>query len=122
MKISLESIRDALSVTGVVGGWVFGSARHGDVRVGGDVDVGVLFVGKPGLDALVECRARLQKALGFDDIDLVPLNDGSPILRFEALCGTRIYCADEDRCAEFASLTAREYEDEMAMSHRWAAA
>ena len=122
MKINLESIRDTLRVPGIVGGWVFGSARLGDVRVGGDVDVGVLFAGKPGLDALVECRARLQKALGFDDIDLVPLNDGSPILRFEALCGTRIYCADEDRCAEFASLTAREYEDEMAMSHRWAAA
>ena len=122
MKVNFESIRDALRAPGIVGGWLFGSARHGDVRVGGDVDIGVLFDVKPGLDALAECRARLQKALGFDDIDLVPLNDASPILRFEALCGTRIYCADEDRCAEFASLTAREYEDEMAMSHRWTAA
>ncbi len=122
MKISLESIGDAVRVPGIVGGWLFGSARQGDIRVGGDVDIGVLFAVKPGLDALAECRARLQMALGFDDIDLVSLNDASPILRFEALCGTRIHCADEDRCAEFASLTAREYEDEMAMSHRWAAA
>jgi hypothetical protein len=52
----------------------------------------------------------------------VVLNDASPILRFEALCGRRICCADENRCAEFASLTAREYEDEMALCRHWAAA
>jgi predicted nucleotidyltransferase len=115
-------MRSALRLTGIVGGWLFGSAQHGEVPAGGDVDIGVLFAGKPGLDALSACRARLQEAVGFDSIDLVALNDASCILRFEALCGTRIYCADEDRCAEFASLTAREYEDEMAMSRRWAAA
>jgi hypothetical protein len=57
-----------------------------------------------------------------DDIDLVPLNGASPVLGFEALCGRRVYCADENLCAEFASLTAREYEDEMAMCERWVAA
>jgi hypothetical protein len=84
------------------------------VRDGGDVDIGVLFAGKASLDALAECRLRLQKALQFDDIDLVSLNGASPMLRFEALCGRRVYCSDPNRCAEFASLTAREYEDEMA--------
>lgn len=113
-------MRDALRDPGIVGGWLFGSARDGEVRAGGDVDIGVLFAGKPGLDALAECRARLQKALQFEDVDLVSLNGASPILRFEALCGQRVYCADENRCAEFASLTAREYEDEASMCDRWA--
>jgi hypothetical protein len=42
--------------------------------------------------------------------------------RDEVLCGTPVYCADENRCAGFASLTAREYVDEMAMCGRWAKA
>ena len=49
----------------------------------------------------------------------VVLNDASPILRFEALCGKRLLCRDPDRCAVFASLTARECEDEMALCGRW---
>lgn len=122
MHLSIEDIRDGFPGLGIVGAWLFGSAKDGEVRDGGDVDVGVLFDEKPGLDVLALCRARLQKAVQFDDVDLVPLNGASPILRFEALCGKRVYCADENRCAEFASLTAREYEDEMAMCGRWTAA
>lgn len=122
MRIALENVADALRVPGIVGGWLFGSAAEGNVRAGSDVDIGVLFEAKPDLDALSACRMRLQRALEFDGIDLIPLNDASPLLRFEALCGKRVYCADEDRCAGFASLTAREYEDGMAMIRRWTAA
>lgn len=122
MKIAIEAITDALRMPGVVGGWLFGSASRGEVRVGGDVDIGVLFETNPDLDMLAGCRMRLQRALRFDEIDLTSLNEASPLLRFEALCGTRVYCADDDRCAEFASLTAREYEDAMAMIRRWTAA
>ncbi|MDI6774734.1 MAG: nucleotidyltransferase domain-containing protein [Verrucomicrobiota bacterium] len=117
-KIPIENIAGAFWGLGVLGAWVFGSAKDGHVPDSGDVDIGVLFEKKPGLDALALCRARLQKALQFEDVDLVALNEGSPILRFEALCGRRVFCSDEDRCAEFASLTAREYEDEMAMCSR----
>jgi predicted nucleotidyltransferase len=122
VKISPEDICEAVRFPKVAGAWLFGSARDGEVREGSDVDVAVLFAQKPDLDDLAECRARLQKALCFDDIDVVPLNGASPMLGFEALCGRRVYCADEDLCAEFASLTAREYEDEMAMCERWVAA
>lgn len=118
MNLPIENIPKGFHGLGIVGAWLFGSAKDGEVRYGRDVDIGVLFDKKPGLDALALCRARLQKALQSDDIDLVVLNGASPILRFEALCGKRVYCADEDRCAEFASLTAREYEDEMAMCSR----
>jgi len=120
MKIQLESLVAGLRDPRIVGAWLFGSARAGEMRPGSDLDIGILFDGKPGLDALAECRAHLQKATGVEEVDVVPLNAALPLVRFEALCGCRLLCRDEDRCAEFASLTAREYEDEMAMCRRWA--
>jgi predicted nucleotidyltransferase len=119
VKILIECIRESFHGLGLTGAWLFGSAQNGEVREGGDVDIGALFNEKPDLEVLALLRTRLQKALEFEDVDLVVLNDASPVLRFEALCGMRIYCQDEERCAEFASLTAREYEDEMAMCERW---
>jgi predicted nucleotidyltransferase len=98
---------------GLIGAWVFGSARDLHPRQGSDLDLGLLFADPPSLEELLAHRARLQLALGFEEIDLVPLNDGSPVLRFEALCGRRMLCRDEVVIAEFASLAAREYEDEM---------
>ncbi|MDW7711666.1 MAG: nucleotidyltransferase domain-containing protein [Deferrisomatales bacterium] len=98
----------------VVAAWAFGSAQGGDVRRGGDVDVGVLLAGEASLDELAELRADLQQALRQDDVDLVILNRASSILRFEALSARRIFCRDEAATAAFASLTAREYEDDVA--------
>ena len=46
-------------------------------------------------------------------IDLVPLNDASSILQFEALQGRLLWSADDERRAEFSSLAARQYEDDM---------
>lgn len=42
------------------------------------------------------------------------LNEANPILRFEAVSGKRLFCRDLSALAEFVSLAAREYEDEMA--------
>jgi len=99
----------------VIAGWVFGSAQNGTVRPGGDVDVGVLFDREPDLDEMADLRADLQEALHFDRIDLVVLNKAQVILRFEAISGQRVYCRDAERMADFVSLTAREYEDAMAL-------
>jgi hypothetical protein len=68
----------------------------------------------PTLDELAVLRSALQDALAFDEIDLVVLNEASPILRFEAISGRPVYTSDLEARATFASLTAREYEDEMA--------
>ena len=102
-------------VASPIAAWAFGSGQDGHMRDGADVDIGLLVDAKPDLDELADIRADLQKALDIDDIDLTVLNDASPILRFEAISGRPIFCRDADRRAEFASLTAREYEDEMAM-------
>jgi uncharacterized protein len=104
--------------TGVIAAWVYGSAQEGNVRPGSDIDVGVLFDGRPSLDELVDLRAALQEALQYEEIDLVVLNEASPILRFAAVSGRPVYVADRERRAGFVSLTAREYEDEMAQWRR----
>jgi predicted nucleotidyltransferase len=102
----------------VIAAWFFGSAQHGQPGPGSDLDIGVLFATKPTLVELADLRADLQQELQIDEIDLVPLNGASPILRFEAISGRPIYCRDRGRRAEFASLTAREYEDAMALLKR----
>ena len=101
-------------INNVVAAWVFGAAKDGYVKSGSDLDIGVLFSALPSLDERVILREYLQKSLQFDDIDLVILNEASPITRFEAICGRLVFVRDQNRWAEFFSLTAREYEDEMA--------
>lgn len=114
-EVNWELLSATLSDTpGLLAVWVFGSAQGGIIRSGGDLDVGLLFEHKPDLDTLVELRARLQLALQFDEIDLVVLNDAAPILRFEAVSGRLVYCKDDGERVAFVSLTAREYESEMA--------
>ena len=103
----------------IVAVWVFGSAKEGVVREGGDLDLGVLFHTKPSFDELLELRAELQEELHIEEIDVIPLNEASPILCFEAVCGRCLYSADDSLKASFVSLTAREYEDEMAMLEKY---
>jgi predicted nucleotidyltransferase len=102
----------------VIAAWAFGSASDGQVAPGSDVDVGVWFETRPSFEQQLALLARLQEALGIDEIDLVVLNDANPILRFEALSGRALFCRDPSRRAGFASLTAREYEDAMALWER----
>jgi hypothetical protein len=103
----------------VVAAWVFGSAQSGEIKEGSDLDIGVLFDSKPSFDEQLDLLGKLQRALQIEQIDLVTLNEANPILRFEAISGRAVFCRDPGRRAEFASLTAREYEDEMAMVERW---
>jgi predicted nucleotidyltransferase len=94
--------------------WLFGSAQSGEVQPGSDLDFGLLFAAPPSLDELTGLSMQLQRTLDFDQFDLVPLNTAHPYLRFEAISGRPLFCRDLDRRAEFASLAARDYEDEWA--------
>ena len=98
----------------IVAVWAFGSAQEGELRPGSDVDIGVLMARPPSFDDQLDLLGRLQDALRLDEVDLVVLNDASAVLRFEAVSGRRLFCRDLPALAEFQSLTAREYEDEMA--------
>lgn len=113
-----QAVETALaSFPSIIAAWIFGSAQNGIIRPTSDVDVGVLWQKKPPLDDLLTLHMHLQDTLHHDNIDLITLNGASVILRFEALSGRAIYCRDTGERAIFSSLTAREYEDEMAMVH-----
>ena len=88
----------------VVAAWAFGSAKDGFVGPDSDLDIGVFFRRKPGLDDLTDLLLKLQGALQFGDIDLVVLNGASSLLRFEAVSGRPIYCRDASERAAFVSL------------------
>jgi len=114
-RIDLDCLTEVFeSIPNVIAAWVFGSAQGGNVREGGDIDIAVLFTSNPTIEERAALRAQLQLALQFDEIDLCVLNGASPIMRFEAISGSAVYCRDLSARAEFASLTAREYEDSIA--------
>lgn len=118
-RIDWEALEQALADrTNVIAAWVFGSGKEGQVGPQSDLDIGVFFAQQPSLDDLAHLRATLQQALQFDDIDLVTLNNASPITRFEAVSGRLVHCQNPEEMAGFVSLTAREYEDSMALLHR----
>ncbi|MEW6219546.1 MAG: nucleotidyltransferase domain-containing protein [Thermodesulfobacteriota bacterium] len=98
----------------VVAAWLFGSAQDGVVRPGSDLDIALLFASVPDLPLLADLRTALQQGLAIEEIDLAVLNQAGPVLAFEALRGVLVLCRDQDVVADFASLTARSWEDEMA--------
>lgn len=97
---------------------VFGSGMEGQIAAGSDLDLGVLIAVPPTLDELVELREKLQRSLQFDDIDLVVLNEASPMTRYEAVSDRLVFARNREEEADFVSLTAREYEDSMALIRR----
>ncbi len=98
--------------------YLFGSYSKGNETLASDLDIGVFFNTKPNIVQLGALRADLQTELHFENIDLVVLNNASPILRFEAVTGQKIFSRDKSKEAELLSLAAREYEDETAMFNK----
>jgi predicted nucleotidyltransferase len=109
MATGLEDrIRDCLaSHREVVAAYLFGSHAEGRAHRESDVDVGVLLDhglcpdAKVRFDRRVALTAELIAALHENDVDLVILNDASPLLgRRIAIEGRLVHCAD--RAAEHA--------------------
>ncbi|MCL4833776.1 MAG: nucleotidyltransferase domain-containing protein [Caldilineaceae bacterium] len=106
----------------VIAAWHFGSTSVGRARPDSDIDIGVLFDAPPTLDEWLDLHAALQDALNAGNLDLVVLNGKTPVLRYAAICGHRLYCRSLEEMATFSSLTARQYEDSMALLARGFAA
>ncbi|HIP38850.1 MAG TPA: nucleotidyltransferase domain-containing protein [Desulfocapsa sulfexigens] len=98
----------------IIASWSFGSAQNGVVEQGSDLDIAVLFSTPPDLEQRAELRADLQDALGIDAIDILNLNSAGSISAMEAVSGKALFCRNYSRRAEFVSLLARQYEDDMA--------
>ena len=115
MKLDFTALTSILDAEpGVCFATLFGSSRAGEIRDGGDVDVGVFLVPKPTPLEFYSFYQRVtSRVTNIPDLDLVDLANANSILAFEALCGLRILVRDPEALAAFASRMAREYEDDM---------
>ncbi len=115
MTLNMDKLTDAISGNPrVMLAVIFGSATDGTVRDGGDVDIGVLLSPQPTpLEFYAFYQTMAQQLPEIDKLDLIDLGSANSILAFEALCGRRLFVRDPETVAAFASLTARQYEDDM---------
>jgi predicted nucleotidyltransferase len=87
---------------GLVSAYVFVSAAEGRLHASSDLDVGVLFdyrtipTTKDRFEAQLDLRRHLSPAVIGRELDVVVLNDVSPLLgRRIGGEGIRVYCADD---------------------------
>ena len=120
LKNRINKIIKSLKVNPeIIAAWLFGSAHTNRMTKDSDIDIAVLFSKNPDFDFKLDLLTKLQAAANFEKIDLVTLNNASPVLQFEAVSGQLLFTKDKKRCVEFISLVAREYEDEMAFAHKY---
>ena len=115
MTLDIKAIKAAfLSDPRVVFVTLFGSAKDETVREGSDVDIGVLLSPEPtSLEFYAFYQQVAAKLDIISELDLIDLSHADSILAFEAVCGKRLLVRDDEKTAEFVSLTARQYEDDM---------
>ena len=85
---------------GIVGLYLFGSQATGETHERSDVDLGVLFAEKVGLDEVIRLEARFEERLE-RPVDLVDAASCDAFLALRIIRGERVYCSDSTRCDEF---------------------
>lgn len=112
----IDKIKDCLyPYEYLVAVWLFGSQATGRARPDSDVDVAVLGEQPLELEQRLSIQMALEEALERFRVDVVDLHKASPVLRFEALNGKRVFVRSADKMAIFSSLVGREYESAMAL-------
>ncbi len=91
-----------------------GSAKEGDVRPGGDIDIALYMGGRATLETFGQVIEIVSELVPGVKCDPGVLNGAEPVYRFEALKGRLLFCRDQERYLGFFSLTCREYESQMA--------
>lgn len=91
--------------------FVFGSAASGRLTDQSDLDIAVLFRGTPEFSDIVRITGELSEITGME-VDLVALNNSSPVLRMQVLKNGRlITCREESVFNDFFVRTVKEYDD-----------
>lgn len=91
-----------------------GSAKEGDVRPGGDIDIALYMDGRATLETFGQVIEIVSELAPGVKCDPGVLNGAEPVYRFEALKGRLLFYRDQERYVDFFSLTCREYESQMA--------
>jgi uncharacterized protein len=91
--------------------WLFGSEASGGARPDSDVDLAVLFRGRPEPLEVLDAQGDLAELLG-REVDLVDLDRASPILGMQVLrSGRLVVDRNPSRRYAFFSKTVSLYED-----------
>ncbi len=94
----------------IVLAFLFGSAAAGRVTPASDLDIALLFRETPSRERVEDIRAGLEQATG-REVDLVLLNDASPIIRMQVLKKGIPLVRRGRAYEEFFTRTVNEYED-----------
>ena len=119
MKIEIDRISKELfnNIPEAEFAYIFGSAQDGNPGKKSDIDIAFYFSENIGMSEklILKIIKNFEKIYPELTLDICDLNTASIILRFEALNGRRLFVRDNfiSKYADFFSLTAREYEDEM---------
>ena len=102
--------------------YLFGSQATGRTHAESDVDIAVLLDTSLTADERFAERLTLLGALshlfGTDNVDVVVLNEASPLLAYEVLRhGVLLYCSDENTRVEFQVRALCAYEDTAPLRH-----
>jgi uncharacterized protein len=108
----VEKIGEALKDNAkVILAFLFGSAVSGRLLDESDVDVAVLFDHMPEISDILNLKAAVSEATN-RDVDLVILNDSSPIICMQVLkSGILIRKRDNTAYSNFCVKTVKQYDD-----------
>jgi len=115
VKKDLESLAGLMGKRrDVVLAYLFGSQAVSEKvqSQSSDIDIAVFFSPTPSLRELLRFRSDLTHLLKTDRVDLVSLNEASPLLKYEVILGGRaIYCRDSLFQAKFEIKTSSHFLD-----------
>jgi predicted nucleotidyltransferase len=112
-KDQLDAIKDVLARSAEVKlAYIFGSCARGDTGPLSDVDVAVFLDSRVDPFAFrLRLMETLSRALRTEHLDLVILNDASPVLRYEVVREGRVIKEDKAARVEFETRALAEYLD-----------
>jgi len=91
--------------------FLFGSFASKRLSRSSDVDIGILFKTLPDMDAINDVAEELSSSLR-REIDLVILNQASPVLKMQILKnGILLYASERKRFYQFFTDTVNQYDD-----------
>lgn len=91
--------------------FVFGSIVSGHMTEESDIDIAILFSHKPQFQEILNASDEICSAIG-REIDLVVLNDSSPIIRMQVLKSGKLIKSKSDAVYNsFFVKTLKEYDD-----------